>query len=122
MFEYINPGFYITSGIILFATLLIMVLGSGKAQSEGKKQKIPYFPILAIIFAIGVPLYNSMSTKEAIIENTKSFNSGNILKCSTFTTQYLVSKENGWSVFEDGFTKDSVLIRADGCSRVGEKE
>lgn len=116
MFEYINPGFYLLSGILVVMALLLIVVSSGKTYSENTKAKIPIFPILIIIFSIGVPIYDGVSKKNAITQNMKLFTELRVLKCSTFSTSYLVSKSNAWDKYHDGFTKDSLFIRADHCN------
>lgn len=115
MFDYINPGFYLLSGIVVFICLIAIGLG---VVSKDKEETIPKGLIFVLIFAIVVPILFSINTKADIDTNTNSFNSGRILKCTTLSNQYLVSQENGWEVFEDSFTKESLLIRADKCTSV----
>ena len=115
MFEYINPGFYIISGIILFLMLILFMFEISSAKSEKRKIKISMFAIFTTLFVIIAPLYVSMDTKSSIKENLRYFNNGITLECSTLATDYLVSKTNGWEQHRDGFVKDSLLIRADKC-------
>jgi len=37
MFEYINPGFYILSGIVILISLLSLTLDALRAESEAQK-------------------------------------------------------------------------------------
>lgn len=118
MFEYINPGFYLLSGLIVLGLFVLMIITAGKEINEGKKLSIPYVPMIIIIVSIGLPIQSGISTRDTINTNIQFFQGEELLKCSTFGSSYLVSKENGWVLFDDGFTKESILIRADNCKRV----
>jgi len=115
MFEYVNRG-SIVLGSIISATLLFgAVLAAGKALHENKKTKAPYFFLGAVAFVIAFILGEGIDTKNTIEKNIAQFQDGAELKCGTFSTTYLVSKERGWKLRKDGFTKDSILLDARYC-------
>jgi len=121
MFEYINPGFYILSGIIILITLLSATLDSQKAEPEGKQPKKKTYEIFVITFVVGAPLIASLITKNNIDENIHYFQNNASLKCSSISNSYIISRSSGWSLFDDGFIQESVFIRADKCSKVMSK-
>lgn len=120
MFEYINHGFILTSGILLFMAFSIFILEYGKTIEEGTTYKINKFVVFVVVFAIAMPLYDAHSTNSIIDSNVKSFNKREALKCFGGFSAYLVSKESGWELRGDSFLKESLLIRADSCSKYGE--
>lgn len=118
MFEYINPGAVILSGIILFLYIGIYILSLEKKQTKQKGRKSNKFPLFIIVMVLAAPLLLSSYTKSNILENLKVFNYAKSLKCSNFSNSYIVSKESGWEISEDSFLKDSLLIRADKCDQI----
>lgn len=62
--------------------------------------------------------------KALIGKNTKYFNTAATLKCEGGDkNNYLISKATGWSVTATYyFLKESLLVRADKCKRVGENK
>ena len=115
MFEYINPGFLILGGIACAMLFLGAILASGKAIHENSKTKAPYFFLGAAALVIALTIGEGLDTKNTIEENIALFKNGSELKCTTFTTLYLVSKETGWKLHKEDFTKDSILLDARYC-------
>ena len=119
MHEYMNPGFILLGGILIFAAVILMALILGKAYSKGKNTpKAIIFPILIILFAVGSALHDGYSAKEEILNNIKTYKEGKELKCYTLGETYLISNQSGWSIRKDSFLKDTLLIRADRCDNL----
>ena len=113
MFEYINPGFYILSTILIVASLGILALEDKKER----KSKKSTFPILVILFSIILPLGFSYINKMEIKENIKYFEDNLPLECSSGLKTYIISKDRKWEIVKkDSFTKNDLMIRADKCS------
>jgi len=113
MFEYINPGFYILSTILIVASLGILALDDKK----GKESKKSTFPILIILFSVAFPLGFSYVNKIKIKENIKYFNQNLPLECTNAFKLYIVSKNRNWEIVKkDSFTKNDLIIRADNCN------
>ncbi len=121
MFEYINPGFYILSGILLAMALILIGFNRKKNKLTYPKKRFPALSIIILLIAIVTPLLLSYNTKSAIAENLDTFKQNQLLICNTLTNNYLVSKAKNWKIFEDSFTKESLLIRADKCQNVDDK-
>ena len=114
MFEYINMGVVILSGIFIFLSIGPYILTVDKTDVESKKShRSNGFTILVALMA---PFLFSAYTKSHVVENIKLFQENRTLKCSSYFDKHMVSLESGWSVYDDGFLKDSLLIRADRCS------
>ncbi len=115
MFEYSNLGVLIMGSVALFFVFLVIILASGKAQSEKRSTKAPYigFPIM-ILIAIFIYL-DGYTTKNTIDENIALFKSAKELKCLTFGGTYLVSKQRGWKLHNGAFMKDSLSLDARYC-------
>ena len=110
MFEYINPGFYFLSTILLIAGLGALVL-------EEEKSIESVVPVLTIIFAITIPLGLSYQSKMKIKENIQYFSKNLSLECSNGFKTYIISKDRAWVIVkEESFTKNDLIIRADKCS------
>lgn len=119
MYEYMNPVFILLGGILVFAGLLLMALMMGKAYSQGKNTPVTIiFPILVILFAVGLALHDGYSAKEAIQSNIKIYKSAKELKFYTLGETHLVSQSSGWSIRKDSFLKDTLLIRGDRCDEL----
>jgi len=115
MFEYSNLGVLIMGSVALFSVFLVIVLASGKAQSEQRPSKAPYigFPIM-ILIAIFIYL-DSYTTKNTIDKNIALFKNAKELKCLTLGSTYLVSKQRGWKLHNGAFIKDSLSLDARYC-------
>ena len=115
MFAYINPGVLLLGGITIFIVLFAMVLGSGKAQATG--EKFTAFSMLLIILFIitGMVVYAGYDSSTRANNCYKSYNNNKVIKCTSLTTTYLVSQETGWSKYEEGFTKNDILLDIRSC-------
>ncbi len=60
-------------------------------------------------------LSDGYTTKNTIDKNIAFFQEGSELKCSTFSTTYLVSRQTGWRLHNEAFIKDSILLDARYC-------
>jgi len=110
MFEYINMAVVILSGIFIFLSIGPYILTVDKTDVESNKShRSNGFTILVVLMA---PLLLSAYTKSNVDENIKLFQENKTLKCSSYFDKQLVSLESGWSIYNDGFLKDSLLIRA----------
>ena len=115
MFEYANDGILLLGGFALFGILFAIVLGSGKAQHEGKKfTALPIF-IVMIIIIVAMIVHEGYDSKNRAMHSYGSFQNHEVIKCSSLTTTYLVSEETGWRKYEDGFTKNDILVDIRSC-------
>jgi len=116
MFEYINQGFYLLSGLVVFISVLALVMHYSENVNKEDNHNIAIFPLLGIIFAVGAPLFLSYESKVKIDENIKYFKKNITLECGSGFKLYIVSKDRDWEIVKkDSFTKSDLLIRADGC-------
>ena len=115
MFEYINPGFLILGGFAVFMVLLATILAAGKAYSKNKETNALLIGTIIIALMIALILSDGYTTKNTIDKNIAQFKNGSELQCSTLGTTYLVSKETGWRLRKEVFTKDSILLDARYC-------
>ena len=115
MFEYINPGFLILGGIACAMLFLGAILASGKAIHENSKTKAPYFFLGAAALVIALTIGEGLDTENTIEKNITKFQNGGELKCVTFAATYLISKETGWKLYKEDFTRDSILLDARYC-------
>lgn len=118
MFEYINPGAVIISGIVLFLHIGIFTLSLEIKNTKGKAQKSNKFSSFVIIVVLVAPFALSSYTNFTILENIEVFNNSKSLECHSGFNSYLVSKDSGWEISKDSFLKDSFLIRADKCDQI----
>ena len=118
MFEYINMGVVILSAIIfiLFALSHALELSEQKKSDDASNKKSNRLTTLTIVAALMAPFIDSAITKHSITKNIQLFKTNKELKCSNTLNNYLVSTQSGWSLREDSFLKDSLLIRGDRCS------
>jgi cytochrome b subunit of formate dehydrogenase len=117
MFDYINIGFMFLSGIILFMAFILFLIQIGKSVEANIPYKVNKFMIVAILFAIGAPLYNGYNTKAKIEGNIKYFNKNIQLECFSGFALHLVSVKSNWKLNGDFFEKEDLLIRADKCTQ-----
>ena len=116
MFEYANTGILVMGGFVFIFVLFAMVLGSGSAIHHKEKfASKPLFIVMLVLIVIGV-IHEGYSTRENAISAYKAYNANSIIKCATLTTEYLVSKERGWSRYERGFSKNDILLDVGSCS------
>jgi len=103
MFEYMDKQIIISLSLALLMLSLLDLKG---------KKKIMQGAVLLYFALIGVGMINSYLTVQ---ENIKSFKNGSELKCSSLEQEYSVSLENGWSIKQHYFLKDSLLVKVNSC-------
>ncbi|SFV64256.1 hypothetical protein MNB_SM-4-1676 [hydrothermal vent metagenome] len=116
MFEYANNGILVMGGIVFIFILFAMLLGAGSAMH--KKEKFaskPMFIVMLVLIVIGI-VHEGYSSKENAMSAYGAYDNDRVIKCSTLTTSYLVSKERGWSRYEEGFSKNDILLDIRSCS------
>jgi len=116
MFDYANNallGFGVFTFILVFFTML---LGFGAAKHKKEKfTSLPVFIVMLVIISIGIT-HEGYSTKEKAMNAYNAYNNNKVIKCSTLTTEYLVSKERGWSRYKEGFNKNDILLDIRRCT------
>ena len=122
MFEYINIGFIVLSGILLFMLILLLILRIGESTDRNTKvNKTSISWITFFIFvSISIPLLDSYITKTSIEENIQEFNKLDELRCTSGFNAYLVSRNSNWKLKNDYFIKNDLLIRSDKCQIINE--
>ena len=119
MFEYSNDGLLGVGGFLIVFILFGMVIGAGKAQHDGEKfTSLPVFIVMLLIIIGGI-IYEAYESSGRANNSYEAYNSNKVIKCTSLTTTYLVSKDRGWSRYEDGFTKDDILLDIRSCG-IGE--
>ena len=118
MCDYINRGFYLLGGIIIVASIILIMLRIAEAKDKKEPLNI-WFPVITILILIASVCMSSIYTKKAIDTNISYFNNNKTLECSSGFKTVLVSKKRGWQkVKKDCFTKNDLVIRADNCSNI----
>jgi len=116
MFEYANDRLLVMGGVVFVFIFFVMILGSGSATHKKEKfTSLPVFIVMLVVIVIGV-IHEGYSTKQNAMSVYKAYKSNRVIKCSTLTTEYLVSKERGWSRYEKGFSKNDILLDISSCS------
>ena len=115
MIEYINPGFILLGGLVLLMIFLTTILAAGDAYKEHKKSHALSIGFTVMALLVVFILYDGYSTKSNIDHNIVLFQKGKELECSTLTTSYLVSKQTGWRLRKEAFSKDSLLLDVKYC-------
>ena len=100
-------------GDIITATLLLLFSYAmfDLPKNKNRKSGIRW----VYIFIISIPIVTAFFTQIKADENMAYFKRGGVLKCEIGEYNYLVSKEEQWSLKDNFFTKESLLIRADYC-------
>jgi hypothetical protein len=110
MLAFINYETVKSLTILLFAILLFIAF----FQSNTKKYKVTIAVIVPIFIII--ILLEALNTQSNAQTNLQNFKNGSSFICkSNDNNQYKVSKKDGWSIDNNYFLKDSLLIRADKC-------
>ena len=117
IFEYINRGFLVFGSLSIIMIFFAMIYVSGKAKSENRKPKTPIVGFIVIASIATALILDGITTKEMIDKNIVFFQKGHELQCSTISTSYLVSKDEGWRLHKEDFTKNSLLLDAKNCDR-----
>jgi hypothetical protein len=106
-------------GMTFLGVLAIsLLIGVQKKRTKGLSWPIK----LLFIFFISLPFLEMYLSKLDADKNTKYFNTAATLRCEGGDkNNYLISQTTGWSLNDKYyFLKESLLIRADKCERVGE--
>jgi hypothetical protein len=115
MFEHIETKVVVLSIFCVVLLLFAVMLVLGKSMHEKKPTKVHYFLFVLMIPAAIMPFMDSYYTTKYINNNTKMFNDGVTMKCYGGFTPYLVSKENGWTISGESFTKDDFIADRTRC-------
>jgi len=102
---------FLLSGLLLF--LVVTYLYKYNESNNSFSKYINFAYLIIIISPILLVVYN----KNLLLENIKVIEEGGELKCMDNKSLYLVSKKNSWSIDGIYFTKDSLLIKIDRCSK-----
>ncbi len=115
MIEHINPGFILLGGLVLVMVFLTTIIAAGDAYKEHKKSNALPIGFTAMALLVAFILYDGYSTKSTIDKNIELFQKGKELECSTLSSSYLVSKQTGWKLRKEAFSKDSLLVDVKYC-------
>lgn len=123
MYDYIDSSDYALSGMMIFASLILIMVISGKNYEENRGEKESYIPLLLIFLSIAGPLTGSLMIKNSIDENLAYFKNAVTLECRSGLKSMLVSKKRGWEIVtKDSFSKNDIIIRADRCEIIELRE
>ena len=117
MYEYINPGFILLGGVAISGVVLATILAAGRTYEKNRKTYALPIGFVVISFLVALILSDGYNTKNTIDENIALFQNAQELQCSTLTTTYLVSKQTGWVLRKEAFTKDSLLLDSRYCNK-----
>lgn len=115
MFEYTNRGLILLGGLVIFSTIMATIAMMVEAKKKNKKTISPFIGAIAVILMIGMLIMDSSDTKHRIENNIALFQANKEIQCSTLSSTYLVSKQGGWRLHGEAFTKDSLLLDAKSC-------
>ncbi|MDF1879048.1 hypothetical protein JHD46_05265 [Sulfurimonas sp. SAG-AH-194-C20] len=113
MFEFMDQKLIIATVMFLFVYGLLDLANQGgkKDSSKNKKHSLG----LMYLVIIAMPFISASCSMQDAKESISKFKHDVTLKCFIDEFDYVVSKEEGWSLRANYFTKDSLLIRCDKC-------
>ena len=115
MFEYANNGVLLLGGLSTFGLFLVTILTIGKAQHEGRKSYAAIWGAIGIAFSASMLIHEGVSSKESALASYEKFEKQEEIICSPLGDNYIVSKTRGWMRYNDGFTKEDLLINVRQC-------
>jgi len=122
MFDYVNPLFLIMTGLIVLATILLTLYEAGRVQAEGGKFRVPYFMYIATAVLVIILLWDANDSKTQHNNTIKAFNTNKPLHCTAVGVNRIISKEKGWSLFdEDHFSNGNEIIQSRFCEELKKK-
>jgi len=110
MYEYMNPGFLATGGLILFMCVVGLLANAAKAYDGERKIEHPYGLYIIMMIAVALPITDAYDTKERVLKSKKLFKNNQTIRCSNLTTSYLVSQSKGWYFLDKESVTDGNVI------------
>jgi len=115
MFEYANNGTLLLGGFSIFGTLLVIMLAAGKAKYEGKKSYAPILGMVVLAISVWMLIDEGIRSKESALASYEKYKKQGEIICSSSGDKYIISKQRGWKRYNDGFTKEDILINVRQC-------
>jgi len=104
---------YIDINMIKASVLLFLALALYKMSFNSSRTNFLVKTMVVIMIAVNIYLYSDA------LENTQRFKDNKLLICTNHSIGskhiYLVSKNEGWEIYDSYFKKDSLLIEAYKC-------
>jgi len=116
MFEYANGGVLIMGSAVTFLLLFATMLAIGKAEHEGRKSYAYIFGMIGVVISVWMMINEGRSSKESALASYAKFEKQGEIICNSIGNKYIVSQSRGWKRYNDGFTKDDILINVRWCS------
>jgi len=119
MYEYMNPGFIATGGLILFMGVVALIANAAKAHEKGIKIEHPYPLYIIMILVIALPIVDAYDTKERVLKSKKLFKNNETIICSSLLTSYQVSQNKGWYYLnKENLTDGNVILSIRMCKEL----
>jgi len=119
MYENMNPGIILVTGILLFMTLGTTSVLYAKSKEQKKPFKQPYILYFFVLVSVGMLYWTAGNTREHILSTTSLFNEGKELRCAAFTKSYLVSKPKGWHFLDKkSLTDGNIILSIELCQGI----
>jgi len=115
MFEYANGLVLLLSGLSIFGLFLVTILAIGKAQHEGRESNAAIWGGIGAVISTSIMIHEGISSKESALASYEKYEKQGGIICSSSGDKYIVSKERGWKRYNDGFTKEDILINVRQC-------
>jgi len=91
--------------------LVLIVLSLSILSPDNNK--ISY---ISYLFILSYPFFMAFYTKHMIGTNIEQFNKGKTFICNSDNrNRYVISRKDGWEVFDLYFKKDSLLVKIKRC-------
>jgi len=117
MFEFMDHKLIVATVLLLFTYgILDFSKTDLKKNSKPKVKKRKSLRLIYIVI-IAIPFVSSYLSMQDAKESISKFNHNSTFKCHIDEFDYIVSKDEKWSVRGHYFTKDSLLIRGDRCEK-----
>jgi len=106
MSEYINYG---ALSVVMFISLALIAI-----EFNNKQKSTTTYIILSIM--ISLLLFDAYDTQKTTLKNISDFKNNAILKCESggglysSANTFRVSKQDGWEMDKEYFTKSSVMV------------
>ena len=104
---------YIDINMIKASVLLFLVLALYRMSTSSSRANYIVGTMIVIMIAVNIYLYFNA------LENTQRFKDNKLLICTNHSIGskhiYLVSKDEGWEIYDSCFKKDSLLIESYEC-------
>ena len=120
MFEYMNPGFMVVTGMFLVIIILLSLVELGRTYELKTKFRPAYSLYIVTVISIVIAIFEMNSTKTKVLTNKRQFDNNIEIQCSTLTTSYIVSQGKGWRYLDkDHLSDGNIILGLQWCKALG---